>query len=190
MVRRPAGVTATTTTLPRAYRRAHFTNVLVAGAAHVCALLESDRTAVCWGSTSHCFTCAPAGVAFSRLASGWLQEFGAANANAHTCGVRVDDSTAECWGRGDYGKRNTNDDALLDVGVGGHNTCNVLTDGTAYCYGQSSPDINTHFSIPATPLFKEVHVSRRWDSLCFVTQEDDIICYGSNVGICHPRSRG
>ncbi|NBT26834.1 MAG: hypothetical protein EBT09_09835, partial [Actinobacteria bacterium] len=192
---------------------------LALGGTHTCALTR-DGTAYCWGfngngqlgdGTSGNVRLVPVAVsggrAYTALALG----------GTHTCAL-TRDGTAYCWGYNGNGQLGDGTSGVypdtspgerrVPVAVsggrtftalasGGHHTCGLTTDGTAYCWGQNAfgqlgdgtsgnGDVQNHSADRAVPV--AVSGGRAYTALaagdqhtCGLTNDWTAYCWGQNI---------
>jgi serine/threonine protein kinase/alpha-tubulin suppressor-like RCC1 family protein len=176
----------------------HSFRELVAGWDHTCGITAGGQV-FCWGSNakgqigdgSRVGRVAPARTqgTFQALAAG----------ASHTCGISGTDLL--CWGENNFGQLGdgTNEDraspvrvqglpgAPLALAAGAVHTCAVLSDRSAWCWGQNlqgqlGDGTNTHRSTP-TPVEGELSfltVFAGGAATCGFTREGDEFCWGLN----------
>ena len=138
---------------------------------HSCAL-ESDNSAVCWGSLdtepslSRKYSWVAAGEESDcgiRVSDGGIECWrGSAPGiptgtftrlsvgNGHACAIRTD-KTLACWWGNDYGEALPPAGTYVDVDAGGDHTCAVATDGTHTCWGRAeNSDLDPASGPPVT----------------------------------------
>ena len=180
---------------------------ITAGDAHTCALL-ADGTARCWGfndfgqlgdgTTTQRETPAPvSGISGAvQLTAG----------ERHTCALLVD-GTARCWGyngNGELGNGGTTDSSApvtvsgltgaVQITAGGGlltlfgNTCAVLADGTARCWGANifgqlgdSTTTRRETPTPVSSLAGAVQITAGEYHTCAVLADGTARCWGNNV---------
>jgi alpha-tubulin suppressor-like RCC1 family protein len=188
------------------------TLTIAAGYGHTCALL-SNGTARCWGDntvgqlgdgTSGTNRLTP--VAVSGLSNAVAIDAGGGYAGApwygHTCAV-LSNGTAKCWGDNTYGQLGdgtSGTNRLTPVAVSGlsnavaisagyQHTCAVLSDGTAWCwgdntYGQLGDDAAELVSttpVAVSGLSNVVAVSAGVYHTCALLGDGTAMCWGANT---------
>lgn len=125
---------------------------------------------------------------------------------AHACGIATRGTTrdVECWGanaRGQVGIQSTsavpaptpvgleNRGRILQVAVGGDDSCAVLSDGSVYCWGandtgqlgslvEAGVDAATPSHIPLPHPAKQVAVGNT--HVCALLDDGSVVCWGDN----------
>ena len=106
---------------------AKFTQI-AAGKYHACGL-QTDGTALCWGSNINGSLKIPGGnPTLSRISAG----------NNFTCGLRNDGAIA-CWGEDGRGQASPPDGRFDEIAAGGFHAC-ALDDGALICWGKAFPE--------------------------------------------------
>ena len=130
-----------------------------AGKGHTCGL-QTDGTALCWGSNVSGNLNVPAGLTFQRISAGLN----------FTCGLR-DDGIIACWGQNNHGQASPPNGRFDDVAAGRDHAC-ALDDGTLICWGKTFPDGAE--AIPKVPPLSAIQAG--FDFTCGITSIADMAC--------------
>ena len=155
----------------RTHEPPHSFESVSTGYRHACAL-DSDGTAVCWGSNGELYAwppygeisiLAPSGETFTQVSSGAF----------YSCGLKPDGSPV-CWGRNHIGQSSPpEDETFVSISSGGSHTCALRSDGTPVCwgsdyYGESLPPEGEKF----------VSISSGGDHTCALRSDGTPVCWG------------
>jgi len=171
---------------------------------HSCAL-ESDNSAVCWGSLD---TYPSLSTKYSWVAAGEESDCGIrvsdggiecwrgsapgiptgtftrlSVGNGHACAIRTD-KTLACWWGNEYGEASAPSGTFVDVDAGGDHTCAVTTDGTHTCWGRpENSDLDQFSGTPVTDWPGAwSQVSAGDVHSCGVRTDGHASCGGQNTG--------
>ena len=157
----------------RTHEPPHSFEAISAGYRHACAL-DSDGTAVCWGSNGELYAwpppgeisiLAPSGEIFTQISSGAF----------YSCGLKSDGSPV-CWGRNHVGQSSPPEgETFVSISSGGSHTCALRSDGTPVCwgsdyYGESLPPEGETF----------VSISSGGEHTCALRSDGTPVCWGGN----------
>lgn len=171
---------------------------------HSCAL-ESDNSAVCWGSIdaqpslSTKYSWVAAGEESDcgiRVSDGGIECWrGSAPGiptgtfarlsvgDGHACAIRTDQTLA-CWWGNEYGEASPPSGTFVDVDAGGDHTCAVTTEGTHTCWGRAdNSDLDQFSGTPVTDwpgVWSQV--SAGTSHACGVRTDGQALCGGQNTG--------
>ena len=173
---------------------------VVAGEAHLCALLNDDSL-VCWGSNGRGqLGDGMAGKVRGEVAGGAYEMV--VTGNAHSCGLTREEGIPECWGANDFGQ--LGDGSAVDrhrpvrvkweegrraktIAAGCDHTCGILDDDSLACwgknnFGQLGDGIVGEQSFPVGVdlgggrTVKEMVLG--CEHTCVVLEDDSRICWG------------
>ena len=131
-----------------------------AGKGHTCGL-QTDGTALCWGSNINGNLNVPSGLKFRHISAGLN----------FTCGLRRDDAIA-CWGQNNHGQAAPPNGRFDDVAVGRDHAC-ALDDGALICWGNGFPDESE--TIHEIPLLSTIQAGLEFT--CGLTPIADMACW-------------
>jgi alpha-tubulin suppressor-like RCC1 family protein len=181
------------------------TDLMALAPAHTCAVFDAMVTAQCWGANGYgelgqMIGVTPGPFTTAELGVGPVESMVAGR--DHTCAML--DDVVKCWGRNDVGQLGNPAETmptvdpqtvLLDrnpvhMAAGRDHTCVVVTDGTLRCWGsnavgQIGDGGTTNAAVPVTPVGppgRVVQLSGRLDSMCALTEDGDIYCWGDVNG--------
>ncbi len=123
--------------------------------------IDFGRELSCWGQLSEA---PPTGRDWEELAC----------SVADCCAIRSS-GELECWG-GNYEKvHDSPDGEFVRLGGGEGTFCALESSGTVRCWGNLAPDVPE-----GLPLLVDVDVSRRDRTVCGITLEDTVVCFGND----------
>ena len=155
----------------RTHEPPHSFKAISSGARHTCAL-DSDGSAVCWGSIGALHAWPPWGE-ISIVATSGEKFIDISSGTFHSCGLKHNGS-AVCWGANYAGEISPpQGEWFVSISSGGGHVCALREDGSAACWG-SNYDGET--SPPKGERFVSISSGAR--HTCALREDGSPVCWG------------
>jgi len=143
-----------------------------AGAAHTCALSESEDLH-CWGDL--------------EAMSGWAYRSGPftdlTTGSDHTCALEGDGGAVRCWGDNTFGQSNEPKGSFLAIEAGGWHTCGLLAEEgdpelgyEVQCWGADA-----HNQTSGAPSYRFLSLHTGLEHTCGHKPDGLMACWGRNL---------